>query len=175
MAATETNGENSSFTHKNYHRWKFFGSKIFRWLNFRVALFSSLWPLDNINLLYLCTKKYSVGLIFAVIHKNFLAPKIFWSTVYVLQSSKVHNACMRLLHKMSDKELANLRPAAVEQSHTRTVTMSKAKLLLSTQEQWNSLEAIKRSYTAYCNGKIRQGIVTTISGRANLEINCMLP
>ena len=32
---------------------EFFGDKIFRCLNFRLALFLSLWPLDNINLLHL--------------------------------------------------------------------------------------------------------------------------
>ena len=45
---------------------EFFGSKIFRRLNFHLAIFLSLWPLDHINLLHLYIKKYFVGLIFVV-------------------------------------------------------------------------------------------------------------
>ena len=40
-----------------YRRSGIFRRKIFRGLNFRLALFSSLWPLDNINLLHLYVKE----------------------------------------------------------------------------------------------------------------------
>ena len=43
---------------------EFFVGKIFHWLNFRLALFWSLWPLYNINLLRLYVGKYFICLIF---------------------------------------------------------------------------------------------------------------
>ena len=50
--------------------WEFFDGKIFCRLNFRLALFSSLWPLDNINVLHLYVEE-NISSVFFILYSYF--------------------------------------------------------------------------------------------------------
>ena len=64
---------------------EFFAGKIPHWLNFRVVLFLLLWPLDEINLLYLFVEgniSFVIFLLLEVINEKFFTTKISQSTVF---------------------------------------------------------------------------------------------
>ena len=66
--------------------WKFFGGKIFCHLNFCLTSSSSLWLLNNFNLLttFICRRKYFAGLIFSIKDDHFLLQQKFSDPQYVV-------------------------------------------------------------------------------------------